>query len=192
MGKTGKSKSAAADSPERMRVEALRKELFANGAASATAVYAILDGASCPELLSRLEKHDGEHGCLYGGDLAPDALKRSPFLVRLEAKSPLTDWLLSNWGSHFGIYAAGPADFALVRQHLRTFLMVRDPKGQHLFFRYYDPRVFRVYLPTCNEEEAAYVFGPLESYALEDEEPGTVLTFTRKQRPLKVDRVRLP
>ena len=187
MSKVARNKSAA-EAAERLRVEALRKELF-QGAAP---VYGVIDGGSCPELLSHLEKHDGEHGCLFGGELAPDALQRAPFVVRLAAKSPLTDWLLSHWGAHWGIYLSGPADLATARAHLRTFLMVRDPKGQPLFFRYYDPRVMRVYLPTCNEEEAAYVFGPVDAYVLEDEEPGVLLRFTRKQKPLRVDRVRLP
>src|SRR5436190_2141267 len=112
MRKAAKSKSAA-DSPERLRVEALRKELFGGSAA----VYGVIDGGSCPELLPRLEKHNGEHGCLFSGELAPDAMRRSPFVVRLEAKSPLTDWLLAHWGSHWGIYLSGPADFAAVRAH---------------------------------------------------------------------------
>jgi len=34
-----------------------------------------------------------------------------------------------------------------LRKHLRGFLRVRDEAGRRLIFRYYDPRVLRVYLP---------------------------------------------
>ena len=36
-------------------------------------------------------------------------------------------------------------------------------------FRYYDPRVLRAYLPTCNSEELRTVFGPIECFRTEDQ-----------------------
>ena len=48
-----------------------------------------------------------------------------------------------------------------LRRHFRKFLKVEDPKGKSLIFRYYDPRVLRVYLPTCNAMELQTVFGPV-------------------------------
>ena len=39
---------------------------------------------------------------------------------------------------------------ARLRHHLKGFLRVRGESGQKMMFRYYDPRVLRVYLPTCN------------------------------------------
>jgi hypothetical protein len=56
-----------------------------------------------------------------------------------------------------------------MRQHLRRLLTVYDEKGKPLLFRFYDPRVMRVYLPTCNSEELTAIFGPVASYILEDE-----------------------
>jgi hypothetical protein len=70
--------------------------------------------------------------------------------------------------------------------------MVHDPDGRRLYFRYYDPRVFRVYLPTCNAEEMEQVFGPVLSYQMEDESARNLLVFERggegpRQRALSVD-----
>ena len=62
-----------------------------------------------------------------------------------------------------------PADLRTMRNHFRKLLTVYDPNGKPLLFRYYDPRVLRVYLPTCNAEELATIFGPINSYLLEDE-----------------------
>ena len=55
--------------------------------------------------------------------------------------------------------------------------MVHGPDGKRLYFRYYDPRVLRVYLPTCNTEETKFIFGPLAAYFCEGETADTLLTF---------------
>ena len=92
--------------------------------------------------------------------------------MRLGAEDPFTDWVLDNgWGNHWGIFATVPAEvpFRDVRKHFRGFLRVRNPDGKTLLFRYYDPRVFRVYLPTCNATELGAVFGPVAMFMLEGE-----------------------
>jgi len=46
-----------------------------------------------------------------------------------------------------------------MRQHFRRFITVHDESGKPLLFRYYDPRVLRTFLPTCNAKELAEIFG---------------------------------
>jgi hypothetical protein len=71
---------------------------------------------------------------------------------------------------HWGIFLTSRADLRSLRNHFRRFLMVLDPDGRKLYFRYYDPRVLRVYLPTCNAEEREIVYGDVvEGYWCEDE-----------------------
>jgi len=55
--------------------------------------------------------------------------------------------------------------------------MVHDEAGKPLYFRFYDPRVLRTYLPTCNASELAQIFGPVECYVQEGEDPGVLLRF---------------
>jgi hypothetical protein len=64
-----------------------------------------------------------------------------------------------------------------LRRHLKGLLMVKDYKGRRLLFRYYDPRVLRVYLPTCWPAELEAVFGPVKAYLLEGAEEGTVVQY---------------
>ena len=54
---------------------------------------------------------------------------------------------------------------------------MKTEEGQELYFRYYDPRVLRTYLPTCTPDELEQVFGPVLEYALEDEVEETLLRF---------------
>lgn len=141
-------------------------------------VYAVLDGASVDDLLSQLFSLQPEYECLYRGELAPDMAEVAPYLVRLEPGAEFTNWLIEQgWGKHWGIFVTSDADLRAVRRHFRTFLIVHNSDGKPLYFRYYDPRVLRVFLPTCNAEELASIFGPINYYLLEDEDPHTLLRF---------------
>ncbi len=156
-------------------VEAVSHELFGEEGCQ---VFAVLDGASVPDLLDQLDECQPEHQCLYRGELKPDIAEVAPYLVRLEAGTEFTELVLEQgWGHHWGIFALAQADFREMRRHLRTLLMVYDPNGKPLLFRYYDPRVLRAYLPTCNAQELKTVFGPIAGYLAEDEDPATLLRF---------------
>jgi len=162
----------------------LRRELFVDETAN---VYAILDGASVPGLLGKLDEHSPEHVCLFTGQDDPELAETAPYLVRLDAESPFMDWVLEKgWGKHWGIFAAVPAEvpFRDLRKHFRSFLRVRDPDGNPLLFRYYDPRVFRVYLPTCNAEEMQTIFGPAGMLMLEGEQAAELLRFSLSEKAL--------
>jgi len=148
-------------------------------------VFTVLDGASIPGLLERLAQETVEHVCLYRGDLAPDLAETAPYVVRLEPGSPFTSWILKEgWGNHWGIFALADAELRTMRRHFRTFLMVYSPEGKPLYFRYYDPRVLRVFLPTCNQAELKTLFGPISSYVVEGEAPERVLHFSQGPKEL--------
>jgi len=157
-------------------------------------VYAVLDGASVPELPQVIWKHEPESVCLYRGELEPDMAQVAPYLVKLVPSSPFTDWVLTEgWGNHWGIFAitAKDIDLRIIRRHFRKFLMVKDPEGKSIDFRYYDPRVLNVFLPTCNSDELALIFGPVQCYMCEDEDTGalqqhSVMEGNLKSRSIKV------
>lgn len=158
------------------RLERLRQIVYGNGE---TQVYAVLDGASIPNLLSLLVEQAVEHVCLYRGELDPELAQTAPYLVYLPAESSFSRLLLQRgWGQHWGILVLSKESLRTLRMHFRKFLMVSAPDGKPLYFRYYDPRVLRVYLPTCNGEELRIVFGPVSAYVMEGESPDTVLRFT--------------
>ena len=104
----------------------------------------------------------------------------APYLARLEPEAEFTDWVLKEgWGEHWGVFAVAPADLRAMRQHFRTLLTVLTPDNKTAYFRYYDPRVLRVFLPICNDEEIGQLFGPIAWYGLEDEDPGHLIRFRR-------------
>jgi len=156
-------------------VQKLRQHLFA---APESVVYALLDGASAEGLLNKLDQCRPEYVCLYRGELEPDMAEVAPYLVRLEPKADLTQWILEEgWCKHWGIFAVTREKLRTMRQHFRRFTMVRGPDGKNLLFRFYDPRVLRTFLSTCTPRELQDFFGPVLAYALEDEDPGRMLRF---------------
>ncbi|MBL8260642.1 MAG: DUF4123 domain-containing protein [Candidatus Competibacteraceae bacterium] len=167
-------------------LQALARQLFAVPDAR---VYAILDGASVPELPQTLARFAVESECLFRGELEPDMALVAPYLASVRPDDPFTEWLLQEgWGQHWGVFAVAPVDLRRLRMHLRTFLKVYGPDLKPLYFRYYDPRVLRVYLPTCNAQELKAVFGPVLRYVTEDDDPSASLAFWPEGEQLRTER----
>ncbi len=159
-----------------------------------TNVYAILDGASIPNLPHKLWMHEPQHECLFSGELEPSMAESAPYLVKLERDHAFTKMVCeSGWGNHWGVFVIAPAEieFFALRRHFRRFLLVLQPDGKRVFFRYYDPRVLRVYLPTCTAEESAFVFGPVCSFVLEAEDPSQMLRFSIDGENVRIEQTAL-
>lgn len=133
--------------------------------------YAVLDGASVPDLPMKLYDMSASNICLYRGELPPDIQYVAPYLVHLLPGTEFTNWLLTEcWGKHWGIFAQSSLKLVEMRKHFRSLLTVYDETGNPLLFRYYDPRVFTTYLPTCNVEELRMFFGKINYYFVELED----------------------
>ena len=144
-------------------------------------VWAILDGARDRRVFPLLLDSYLEHSCLYAGDLAPELELAAPYLVRLECEDRYSQRLLElAWGNSWGVFLRCDAGMPVLRRHLRSLLVVRGPSGRRLVFRYYDPRVLRVFLPTCFPAELAAVFGPIRRFFIEAGDPGQAHEFTFK------------
>jgi hypothetical protein len=148
-------------------------------------VYAVLDGARDPRVHPTVVQSGLPHQCLFSGALGKELTEAAPYLVQLKRDAEGTRNLLRlAWGQSWGIYLTSPAGIEHLRRHLRRFLRVEDEQGKRLFFRYYDPRVFRTYLPTCDEGELATIFGPVTRYMAEAPTPGQMLNYRRAGRIL--------
>jgi hypothetical protein len=153
--------------------------------------WAIVDGARDRRLQGLVATSGLPHRCLYIGDLHPAVARAAPWLVHLSREAPLTRTLVTEgWGQSWGVFLRTDAGIAALHRHLRRFLRVRDEGGRYLLFRYYDPRVLRVYLPTCTEAELDYVFGPIEQFVMEADAPDRALTFRRQGSSLTMDESR--
>lgn len=148
----------------------------------ALTTYALLDGASIPDLLDHLDNLQPEYVCLYRGELKAGIEEVAPYLVQLEEGHAFTQWLLDKgWGEHYGVFVQSTAPITVVRLHLRRSLRVYTEDGRAVLFRFYDPRVLRVFLPTMTAEEAKGFFGPIQAFLSEAEDTSQILRFLRKE-----------
>jgi hypothetical protein len=68
--------------------------------------------------------------------------------------------------------------------------MVKKEDGEQLYFRFYDPRVLRVFLPTCDRQQLSDFFGPVDYFVCEDEDPVSGMMFSLKEGELKIERIK--
>jgi len=172
------------------RKSVLREHLFADPNAS---VFALLDGASVAGLVQKLWETKPEHYCLFPGELEPDMAEVAPYVVKLDPDAPFTQWVMDGaWGNHWGVFAVAPATGRQMRGHCRSLVEVFGPDGDPMIFRYYDPRVLRTFLPTCQAQELNEMFGPTLTYWAEAEDPDVLLCFRNEQGTLGKQEIRLP
>lgn len=171
------------------RLALFRQQLFSDPGLHC---YAVLDGASVPDMLGLLERHPTQaRVCLFRGEMDRALAAVAPYLVELEEDSPLVAELLGGLGRHWGIFAQSRAGLRELRKHFRTFQMVRGPDGRLLYFRYYDPRVLGRFLPRCDREECQRLFGPVQSYLLE-QDAHTLLHLDQQAGELRQSPIALP
>jgi hypothetical protein len=135
--------------------------------------YVILDGAQNPTLLEALHADNSPPWrCLFTGQLEPDMATVAPYLVELEQSSAFTRRLLAEgWGKNWGVYLTSQLALPALWRNVRQQVHVYGPDLESLYFRFYDPRVMRSYLPTCTTQQLTEFFGPVDFYIAEGEEP---------------------
>lgn len=144
-------------------------------------VFAVLDGARDQRVEPMLRLCRRDYTSLFSGKMIPAFFAASPFIVHLAQASAFTRELIEfSWTRSCAMFLVTGPEVTLqqTRRHLRDLLRVQDEKGKRYFFRFYDPRVLRAYLPTCTGAEAQTFFGPTTRIYCEPEKPGQWLEFT--------------
>lgn len=154
------------DEPADAGIDAAIATLWPAGDSLAgTQVHMLVDGAADPQLAARIRLGKLDHDCLFAGPLTARLQAAAPWLVHLSPASTQTRDLIGRAGRHQGILVSAPAHVSTrqLRLHFKKLLWVRDESGRELYFRFYDPRVLAIYLPTCTPDEKRLVFGPVQA-----------------------------
>ncbi|HYJ09943.1 MAG TPA: DUF4123 domain-containing protein [Polyangiaceae bacterium] len=145
-------------------------------------LFAVLDAARDPAVLETLLAHGELYYSLYDGVEGEKLAEVAPYLVQLPSRSSLAESLIrEHWGKCWGFFIFALLDFKTLRRQLRRFLLVEDERGKSMYFRFYDPRVLRVFLPTCTLAEASEFFGQIAYFLLESEQPGVAFACNLEQ-----------
>jgi pSer/pThr/pTyr-binding forkhead associated (FHA) protein len=141
--------------------------------------YVVLDGAISPAVRDLLNQAGVFYQSLYEGEQAVDLAPFGPYLAEIRKGGKLMPFLIKvGWGKSWGVFLSSQMEFADIRKHLRRFLIVDTEDGQRLLFRFYDPRVMRVFIPTCNPEQRREFFGQIQHIFAESDTDTTVTRYS--------------
>jgi len=140
-------------------------------------LFGVVDAARDNDLAMAAPREYGQTiTWLFKPGSAAHMVDVAPYLVPIayEPKYPYEgsgylDLWASKLGGSAGILLLTSADQETLLTHLRTLFHIRGPDDHGYYFRFYDPRVLRVYLPTCTGAEATEFFGPIRRVLVESE-----------------------
>ena len=165
------------------------------GARPETALYMLLDAARDQRIYGWLSEFGEavQQRSLYQGDVGESLAHVSPYLLAVREDQPDSlHFADAGFGQSWGLFVTSSAGFDDVRRHLRKFNIVYREDGTPLVFRFYDPRVLRVFLPTCTESELRRFFGPIDAFLAESEDGDAFIRFVLTGGQLTQSRLPLP
>ena len=147
--------------------------------------FSILDAARIFGEIETAQTLQTNFLSLYMGQSEEYLSSVAPYLFAYQPESEFSKWLLEKgWGNSWGIFVDTTIDLEQLQKHFRKFLMVKTEDGKELYFRFYDPRVLRIFLPTCDEQQLKDFFGPVSSFSMESEDQEFALAFLLEQGKL--------
>lgn len=143
-------------------------------------LFAVLDPARDVRFYPALKAHAPGALCLFRGPLDPQLEQVSPHVAPIAPGDALaTWWRAEGRGRAWGILVAADLGLDEVHHHLRTLTRVVLPGRQAALFRFWDPRVLRTWMPTCEGTQLAKVFGPLARFHAETADGAATLTYVQ-------------
>jgi len=140
-------------------------------------LFYFLDSARNPEIFQHIKKHKCEKNILYSEENARELIDVAPYLINCNTNPLLAEWLLQEKGNSYGYFFESSASIEQLINHFKKFIFACDEKGRHYFFRFYDPRVIRIYLPTCSKDELMNFFGLVSRFIVEKESSENIDLF---------------
>ena len=152
--------------------------------------FLLLDAARLKHNLDEAKVLNPSCISLYNGEMEAQLQNAFPFLFSFEENPEFANWYFKNgWGKSWGLILYSEYEMQKTADHLKKHILVNTENEKEYFFRFYDPRVLRVFLPTCNAKQLKEFFGPVEQFICEDQNPDFVLVFTFEENSLTTTRI---
>lgn len=165
--------SSQSSNPDRTAAEAVFDRSFAPQAP----LYAVLDPASAPTGPHVARQVGARCESLFAGAMGEELSGVAPHLVWFRADSPFRRWWFDQWGNSIGILVEAAVTLPELRKHFRKLLIVNGEGRKRYYFRFYDPRVLRVFLPCCTSAELEQFVGPIKAFYCESAGGEELLAF---------------
>jgi hypothetical protein len=156
-------------------------------------LYALVDAANGAPAREFLLRTEGLHQSLFEGESGERLSEAAPYLVGIDINDPVLDVLIyDSWRQGWCTFVVSNAPFEMLRMKLRGLLLVEeDDEASVVYFRFYDPRVLRNFVPECDDEQLEELFEVVESFVVESPETDEVLRFRRVNGELETEVVDL-
>jgi len=118
--------------------------------------------------LHDLVRQSKQYHCLFSGDVPNALAAASPYLVLADRREPLMrQWQERGRSANWGIFCDSDMELDELRRHFKKFLIAKLPDGTVAHFRFYDPRVFNIYIRASTPEERSPWFKRVSQYLVE-------------------------
>ncbi len=153
-------------------------------------LFFLMDAARTgEENLSRALALNTNAVSLYSGRAEEELSLFGPWLFSFPGPKDFFNLIVqSGWSNAWGVIVQAASTFENVRRHFDKFLLVKTAEGEEMYFRFYDPRVLRLFLPTCNAEQLQAFFAGIDRFICEDEDPDSAILFSIKRQQLVTEK----
>ena len=153
-------------------------------------IYIILDAARLEGNLNDAKQLNKSFRCLYESSKEKIYQTIGPYIFSVKNSSPFYEWYMKNgWGNAWGLMIFSSETIDRLNDHFLKFKYMQDESGIKQYFRYYDPRVLKKFLPTCTKEELNKFFGPIEYFIVEGDLKVEAIKFVLENDKLNQEKI---
>lgn len=153
------------ESKQASRRAAERALAFMRGLSAQKPLYAVLDAARDERILVLMREAVEQHRSLYEGTEGEAYEDVAPYIVGPLAPDArlLERLVMEGWGKRWGFFCTSRVAPVEVRRHWRRFLMAElGERSGRVYFRFYDPWVWRMFLPMCTPKQSEDLFRDID------------------------------
>lgn len=149
-------------------------------------IFVILDFAKKQYQVDNVKKVCNCIRSLYNDSSFKCLQEVGPYLLSISSRNRFYSFLGNKVDRRLlGLMIISKAGFDNCWKHFRKFLLVKTEDGQELYFRFYDPHVLKIFLPTCDEKQIIEFFGPVEKFIVEGDNGEEAIEFSHQNGVLK-------
>ncbi len=154
--------------------------------------HILLDAARMGEAMEMAQQRNSTHDSLYRGRSEESLSEVAPYIFTLIGKKEFLAWYFDKgWGDSWGVIVKSVYPMEELHKHFRKFLMVQTEDGEELYFRFYDPRVLRIFLPTCDQSQIREFFEKIDYFIVEDEDPAFATRYWQENWVLRQQQIKV-
>jgi hypothetical protein len=151
--------------------------LARSGAEEGTHLFCLMDAVSNPHIVPHLVTAlPVPSDCLFSGSAKQDLGDQTAWLADVTDDATALETLVDEgYAKGMLSFLLSPLELKPLIRHLKRFTKVRDPEGTEHFFRFYDPKVMRQYLPVFTASQRDMFFSQIICAIFEDTRDSTKL-----------------